>query len=297
MSNPQDVPGLAEVLAEETRLTALNDMAATAAFWSEGVPEVEVADLEYTGAAGQRQAARLYRGRLAQPAPVLLYIHGGGWVGGGIALNEPACRALAAQGDCSVLSVSYRLAPAHPFPAGLQDVLAALAFLQKTGRALGLDTDRIAIGGASAGANLAVATALSRPGVLRGMLLYYGVYDRDFDRPSFAEHDASPGITAARVREIFALYAPDAGTDPLVTPFWSPDLASLPPACLIAAECDVLRSENEAMATALTAAGVATTLHIERGVHHGFINRGRLLPAARACLTRGADFLNACVRD
>ena len=101
----------------------------------------------------------------------------------------------------------------------------------------------------------------------------------------------------ARVAEIFDLYAPDAGTDPGVTPLYAPNLSGLPPACLIAAERDVLRSENEAMAAALQQAGVKATLHIEPGVHHGFINRGRLLPAARSCLTRGADFLGRLIQD
>ncbi|MDF0603741.1 alpha/beta hydrolase [Psychromarinibacter sp. C21-152] len=292
-ANTPFAPGMAEVLAEEARLTALEDPAATAAFWAEGTPDVPVEDLSYPGAEGQPQAARLYRGAAPAPAPVLIFAHGGGWVGGSIALNEAACRALAADSGWSVLSISYRLAPAYPFPAGLEDVKAALRWLGQDGAGpLGLDPARIALGGASAGANLAMATALSIPGAAQGLLLYYGVYDRDTTRPSFAEHDASPGITTARVREIFDLYAPGAGTDPLVVPFHAPDLSVLPPACLIAAEMDVLRSENEAMAARMRAAGCDVDFHVEPGVHHGFINRGRLLPAARSCLSRGADFLN-----
>lgn len=292
-ANHSFAPGMAEVLAEEARLTALNDPEGTAAFWTEGTADVAVEDLFYVGAGGQRQAARLYRGARSAPEPVLLYLHGGGWVGGSIALNEPACRALAAESGWSVLSISYRLAPAHPYPAALEDAKAALRWLAHEGAArLGLEPGRIALGGASAGANLAMATALSMPGAAVGLLLYYGVYDRDTTRPSYAEHDASPGITTARVREIFDLYAPAAGTDPFVTPYHAPDLSFLPPACLIAAEMDVLRSENEAMAARMREAGCDIDFHVEPGVHHGFINRGRLLPAARSCLSRGAAFLN-----
>ncbi|MDF0597283.1 alpha/beta hydrolase [Psychromarinibacter halotolerans] len=290
--------GMVATLAEETRLKALDDPDATAAFWSDGAPEVAgVKDLFYPGAAGQQQAARLYRGAAGADAPVLLYLHGGGWNGGSIALNEAACRALAAESGWSVLSVSYRLAPAHPYPAGLNDAQAALGWLAENGAALGLDPGRIAIGGASAGANLALACALSRPGATIGMLLVYGVYDRDFSRESYDRYGEGPGLTKVRMTELFAMYAPDAGTDPLVVPLHSDALSALPPACLIAAELDVLADENADMAAALRGAGVDTDYHQEPGVTHGFINRGRLLPAARACLTRGADFLKRLSGD
>ncbi|WP_172296441.1 alpha/beta hydrolase [Pseudoruegeria sp. HB172150] len=290
-ANQPFAPGMTEVLTEEARLAALEDPAATAAFWGEGAAEVAgIEDMTYPGADGQAQAARLYRSG-KEFAPILLYVHGGGWVGGSIALNDPACRTLVAESGWNVFSISYRLAPRYPFPAGLNDVQAALGWLAQNANSMGLDGARIAIGGASAGANLSMAAALLQPGAFVGMLLYYGVYDRDFDNESMLRHDTDPGITRTRVQEIFQLYAPDAGTDPLVTPLHAKNLSGLPPACLIAAEIDVLRSENEAMAARLREAGINTDFHIEPGVHHGFINRGRLLPTARACLSRGADFL------
>jgi acetyl esterase len=285
-------PGMAEVLAEDARLSPLGD-AAAATFWAEGARHVaDIRDLTFEGAAGQAQAARLYRSREGR-TPVLLYIHGGGWSGGSIALNERAARELAAESGWSVVSISYRLAPAHPYPAGLDDCRAALAWLRREGPALDLDTDRIAIGGASAGANLAMATALAeKQQGLAKLLLFYGVFGADFSTPSYERFAAGPGLTRERMQHLFSLYDPQGQRDrePLITPLLA-DLAGLPPTMLIAAECDVLCSDSERMADALTRAGVETSLHIEPGVTHGFINRGRLLPAATAALHRAAGFL------
>lgn len=285
-------PGMAEVLAEDARLSPLGDTA-SATFWAEGARHVaDIRDLTFEGAAGQLQSARLYRSRTGR-TPVLLYIHGGGWSGGSIALNERAARELAAESGWSVVSISYRLAPAHPYPAGLDDCRAALAWLRREGPALDLDTDRIAIGGASAGANLAMATALAeKKRGFAGLLLFYGVFGADFSTPSYERFAAGPGLTRERMQHLFSLYDPQGQRDrePLITPLLA-DLAGLPPTMLIAAECDVLCSDSERMADALTRAGVETSLHIEPGVTHGFINRGRLLPAATAALHRAAGFL------
>ncbi len=268
--------GIAEVIA-------LGDFPSpedAAAYWNEGVPEAPFEDLTYTGGAGQPQRARLYRGG---GAGTLLYIHGGGWAGGSIELHQPSAAGMALQSGWDVLSISYRLAPAHPFPAGLEDCRAALDFLVAKG-------GKIAIGGASAGANLAVATALSTDVPLAGMVLFYGVYGDDFETESYRRHEAGPGLTRARMQELFAMYDPGQSRDPLIAPLKA-DLQGLPPALLIAAEVDVLLSENEAMGEALQNAGVPTTWHVEPGVTHGFINRGRLVPAAEACITRAAHFL------
>lgn len=263
-----------------------------AVFWSEGAPAVPTLDLTYPGAAGQAQAVRFYRGR--KPGPVLLYIHGGGWVGGSIAVNEPAVRALVAESGWSAVSVSYRLAPAHPFPAGLDDVRAAFRWLVAAAPALGLDAGRIAIGGASAGANLAAAAALAgETGDFAGLVLFYGLFGADTDTPSYRSHADAPVLTRDRVEEILALYDP-AGLrrrEPLIAPLLAPSVAGLPPAFLVAAEYDVLADDSRRMAARLTAEGVRATLVEIAGVTHGFINRGRLVPSARQALTRAADFL------
>lgn len=285
--------GMVEAITAQDRLKPLGE-AATAEFWCEGAPDVaQVEDLTYVGAAGQEQAARLYRGRLDATAPVLLFIHGGGWTGGSIALHEPASRALAAQSGCAVLSISYRLSPAHPYPAGLDDCCAAASWLALHGPDLGLDPTRVIIGGASAGANLALSAALRLPNHFIGTLLFYGVFGQSFDTESYRTHAEGPGLTKARMQDLFAMYDPEKKrlNDPLVAPL-NADLSSLPPSCLIAAGIDVLRSENEAMADRLDALGLLKTYHLEPGVTHGFINRGRLVPAAQDCLSLGASFLS-----
>lgn len=262
-------------------------------FWAEGAREVEVADITFPGGAGQAQKMRLYRGG-DSTAPTLLYIHGGGWVGGSIGLNEWCARAIAGGAPCNVVSVSYRLAPAHPYPAALEDCKAAAAWLRATGASLGLNTRTIGLGGASAGGNLALATALAcAPGTFAGLVLFYPVAGADFSTPSYVRYAHGPGLTRQRMLEIFDLYDPDGrrSHDPLIVPNLAANLDRLPPVCLIAAEHDVLRDDSVALAAALEAAGVATDFHIEPGVTHGFINRGRLVPSANHSLARAAGFV------
>lgn len=283
-------PGMADCLAQEDRFA---DDAEAAAFWAEGAPDVPTEDLSYPGAAGQPQPLRLYRGALPAPAPTLVYIHGGGWTGGSIALNESACRTLAAGSGWTVASLSYRLAPVHPYPAGLDDCRAGLSVLRDRAAALGLGAGRMALGGASAGANLALAAALAEDrAALAGLLLIYGVFGDDLDTHTYRTYAEAPGLTRARMGELFDLYDPDRRRhdDPLVAPLHA-DLAGLPPCCLIAAEHDVLRADSEILADRLRAAGVPATLHTEPGVTHGFINRARLVPAAAASLARAVRFL------
>ncbi|HEY8594216.1 MAG TPA: alpha/beta hydrolase [Devosiaceae bacterium] len=265
-----------------------------ATYWAQGAPLIPVEDLAYTGGGGQRQAARLYRGDRSGPAPVLLYIHGGGWVGGSIALNEPAVRSLVAESGWSVLSVSYRLAPHDPYPAGLQDCRAALEWLDLNGPAFGLDSSRIAIGGASAGANLAVATSLAEPvRPLVGMILFYGVFGASLDTPSYKTYADGHGLTRARMAALFEQYDPENRRfhDPLIAPLLADDLSALSPALLVAAQMDVLADDSRAFAARMQARGGRAVLLEVEGVTHGFINRGRLVPAARTALTRAARFL------
>lgn len=268
---------LAEGVAEAQAVNAgfLSDTEA-ATFWAEGIPEGDEQDLTYPGGDGTPRAARLYKGG---SAGTLLYIHGGGWTGGSIALNHRACRLLARTSGWDVVSIAYRLAPGHPFPAGLDDCRAALRWLRP-------QAGRIAIGGASAGGNLALATALADGA--DALLLFYPVTGADFDTDSYRQYAEGFGLTRARMAELFDLYDPT-GThraDPLLTPLNS-DLTGLPTTHIIAAECDVLADDSRALAAKMPQA----SLHIEPGVTHGFINRGRLIPAADRCLSQAAHFL------
>lgn len=262
-------------------------------FWSEGAAEVDVEDLTYPGGAGQTQNIRIYRGGNAA-APTLLYIHGGGWVSGSINMNDWCARGIAKNAGCNVVSISYRFAPAHPYPAALEDCQAAAKWLCEIGASLGLNTQTVAIGGASAGGNLAIATALAcSPGTFAGMVLFYPVAGADFSTPSYLRYEGGPGLTRQRMQELFDLYDPDGRrtSDPLVTPQLADNLNQLPPGCLIAAEHDVLLDDSVNLATALRAAGVSTEFHTEPGVTHGFINRGRLVPSANHSIARAARFV------
>lgn len=280
----EEVHRINETFADETE---------AAAYWEVGAQDVHsTEDLTYPGAAGQEQRFRLYRAHDGE-APLLVFIHGGGWVGGSIEMNERASRCLANAG-WHVASLSYRLAPAHPFPAGLEDCIAAVRHLQSADIP-GLDTSRMAIGGASAGANLSLAAAMELPrDTFRALVLYYGVYGNTTDTETHELYKNGPGITRARVDEVYGLYDPTGAyrNDPRLAPLLG-DLTGLPPVLNIAAEIDVLRSENEALVEALQAAGVETKAWTEPGVTHGFINRGRLVPAADAALQRSADWLAA----
>lgn len=263
-----------------------------ALFWSEGAPEVPFEDTTYPGAMGQPQRARLYRGD--PDAPVLLYIHGGGWCGGSIELNDPATRGMVHESGWNILSISYRLAPEHPYPAGLNDCLAAIRWLRAESGALGLREEPIALGGASAGANLAMAAGLELdPTEVSGLILFYGVFGHDVNTDSYRTYRNGPGLTQERMIEIFSLYDPEhlRGGDPLIAPLNAKSLTGLPPACLIAAEHDVLLDDSRRMAKRLTEAGVDVEFYVEPGVTHGFINRGRLVPSARQSVGRAAAFL------
>lgn len=258
-----------------------------AAYWAKGADWVPTEDRTYKGAAGQEQAARLYRG--GGRGPVVLYVHGGGWAGGSIALNERACQVLARDAGCDVVSVSYRLAPAHPYPAGLEDCRAALAAFRTAfpGRAF-------ALAGASAGANLALALALDEEAA--GLVLFYGVYGNDLTTGSYTSFATGYGFTRDRMAELFQLYDPEGwrDSDPRICPLRAGDdqLRRLPPACLVAAGLDVLRDDTLALARRLAALDAPHLLEVEPGVTHGFINRGRHVPAADACLSRAARFLS-----
>jgi acetyl esterase len=245
----------------------------------------EVVERMVPGAAGQI-AARFYLSDSMRPPPVLVYFFGGGWVLGSLDAVDPVCRRLANAASCSVVSVAYRRAPEHPFPAGLEDCYAATRWLADHGRDLGLDPSSLAVGGASAGGNLAAAVALlarERDGPeFAFQLLVYPLLDRramsashheQVDRPFFATEDAA---------WCWAHYLadPDDGENPLASPLRAPDLGGLPPALVISAELDPLRDEGELYAGRLREAGVPAELVRFDGMIHGFFALSGTLDAA-----------------
>lgn len=231
---------------------------------------------------------RLYDARPdAGPRPVLVWFHGGGWVGGSVDLEDRACRELALTSGCAILSVDYVLAPENRFPKPLEDCTAALRWVHEAGHTLGLDGNRIAAGGASAGANLALAAALALrdagENLLRFVLLHYGVFARRTDSPSHLAFGGGEYMLTSQAMEAFwdfYLEHPGQSRDPRVS-LLDADLHGLPQVYLTAAGLDPLRDDAIDLAERLVAAGIDTTLRLFPGVVHGFHLMVNDLAAAR----------------
>jgi acetyl esterase len=246
---------------------------------------------------------RFYRSPGSVPLPVLLYLHGGGWTLGTLDGVDLLCRELRTRVECHVVSVDYRLAPEHPFPAGLEDCLSTLDWLHANETALGVDPARIAIGGDSAGGNLSIATCLAAQASGRPMpayqLLIYPATDFDSGRASWSEHADAPVLTAADARWFMSLYAPDHAdhANPLVSPIQAASLAALPPTHVITAEVDVLRDDGEAFADRLRADGVATTQTRYPGVFHGFFTEVGVFRRTTEAITEAARLLRSALAE
>lgn len=218
----------------------------------------------------------------------LLHVHGGGWAFCSPTTHEDAARRLALACACPVLTFDYRLAPEHPYPAGLDDVIAAWRARDPS--------RRWSICGDSAGANLAMAAMLR---LIAGgeelpaqALLFYGVYGADFTTESYEQHAAGPGLTRAKMQRYWDWYAPvDGRDDPFVAPLFARDeaLAHLPPLYLNAAALDPLRSESEQMVARLHAIGRDDPFDPVEGVVHGFMQMGSALPEARQAFVRAGE--------
>ncbi|MBP0466045.1 alpha/beta hydrolase [Roseomonas sp. PWR1] len=243
---------------------------------------------------GRRLACRVHKPRTDGPLPVMVYIHGGGWVWGSIDTHDHIMRAYAAAAGCAVVGPDYALAPEAPFPQALEECAAVVRWVALHGAEWGLDPSRIVVGGDSAGGNLAIATALllreTDPGLaLRGLLLNYGVFDSRLDTASYAEFATGHTLTREKMDFYWRCYAPrDADRlHPLAAPLRA-DLAGLPPCLLHVAELDVLAAENHAMADRLRAAGVDVEATTFPGVLHGFLRAiGHVKASDRAVAEAG----------
>lgn len=241
---------------------------------------------------GRTLPARLYRPEAAGPAhlPTLLYFHGGGWVLGDLDTHDSICRRLSHGSGCAVLSLGYRLAPEHPFPAAVEDAVDAVGWLAAHGHALGLDPGRIAVGGDSAGGNLAAAAALALRGregpTPRFQLLIYPALDFTMSLPSHAAFGRGYLLDTGFQRWCHDRYLGGADrTDWRVSPLLADDVAGAPPAFVLTASHDPLRDEGEAYAARLVEAGVPVTLHRVPGQVHAFMAMDRVMrvvaPTAR----------------
>jgi acetyl esterase len=237
------------------------------------------------------------------PRPVLVYFHGGGWVIGDLESHDATVRALAAASGVTVVAVDYRLAPEHPFPAAVDDCLAAVRWVADpaTAAELGIDPARMAVGGDSAGGNLAAVAAqqLRDTGPsLRFQLLVYPATDMHFSHPSIDENADGYFLTKADMVWFRGHYCPgEDWSDPRMSPLLAPDEAvrGVPPALVITAECDPLRDEGEAYATRLQAAGVDAKASRYDCVIHGFFSMGDLVPEGKAAIDEAAEALRAAL--
>ncbi|MBK1615838.1 hypothetical protein CKO44_20500 [Rubrivivax gelatinosus] len=253
-----------------------------------------------TGLAGHGSLRlRLYRPDNNTPLPALLYLHGGGWVFFSLDTHDRLMRELAQRAGRVVIGVDYALSPEARFPVALEQTVAAWRWVQAQAAVLGLDGTRIALGGDSAGANLALAAALllrDRHGAAPdAMLLNYGVYSDDDDSESFSRFDG-PGYTLGRdeMRFFWRQYLGEAAGrhEPLAMPLHAA-LQGLPRACLVVAECDVLRDGSLALAERLGAAGVDVTLQRHPGATHSFLEAVSWSPTAANALEQAGAWLRA----
>jgi acetyl esterase len=222
------------------------------------------------------------------PSPALVFFHGGGWVVGSIETHDGTTRALAARSGCIVVSVDYRVAPDHRFPAAIDDAWAATRWVSEHADELGIDPARLAVGGDSSGGNLAAAVArrardAGLPIALQ--LLIYPVTDHNFDTGSYDEFSEGYSLTREGMRWYWSQYLGDAdGSDPDASPMRAADLTGLAPAFVASAGFDPLRDEGEAYARRLEDAGVPTTLVRYDGMIHGFLRMPAIIDRAADAL-------------
>ena len=225
--------------------------------------------------------ARFYRAtKDKKPCPLLVYFHGGGFMLGTLALYDTTCRRLAAQANCAVLSVHYRLAPETQFPGAVLDAYAATHWASDHAGLLNIDASKIAVGGDSAGGNLAAVVAQmaqdSQEFKLALQVLIYPMTDQSRDYPSYQRNAKGYMLTTAALHWFMDNYIPDLEDrkSPMASPMLRESLSGLPPALIISAEFDPLVDENEAYAERLKAAGVETDYECFAGMIHPFFTLG-----------------------
>jgi acetyl esterase len=277
-------PPLQELPIAEARKISLADF---------GGPQEPMARVEDRAVPGPAQPipVRVYRPVLADNLPVLIYFHGGGFVLCNLDSHDRECRRLAKASGCVVIAVDYRLAPEHPFPAAVDDAYAATRYVAEHAGEFGVDASRIAVGGDSAGGNLATVVALMArerggPALRFQLLIYPGTDWTDDSSPSRQNYGKDHFLTAEMMDWFTALYLPRAEDrrSPYASPIFAEDLRGLPPAMIITAECDPIRDQGEAYARKLQAAGVAVVAKRYDGMIHPFVSLSGIIDAGGVAL-------------
>lgn len=254
------------------------------------IPPVSITDLEVDDALAEDVPVRVYTPAGARG--VIIYLHGGAFFSGSLDTHDHLARALARESGHTVVAVDYRLAPEHPYPAGLEDAATALRWAVDSDLARG---GSVAVAGDSSGATFAAVLAAEHPEVITHQILYYPSLDLDFDLdrwPSLAENATGYGLEYAGLAPFNSFYLAAADpADPRVSPINRENLSGLPRALVITAQFDPLRDEGEAYAHRLAAAGVPVTLHRYLDANHGFVANFSLLPEFAAVFRETGEFL------
>jgi acetyl esterase len=283
------VPGIGELPPVEAR--AVQDEAAATVFGP--VPDVEAEDRTLPGPAGPIPV-RVYRPG-GEPTPLLLYFHGGGWVLGSLNTHHGVCATLAQLSGCVVCSVDYRLAPEHRFPAAVDDAWATVTWSSEHAEELGAVPGALALGGDSAGGNLAAICALRArdAGIpIALQLLVYPVTDADLDTSTYREFADGYWLTRYSMKWFWDHYLPDGDRlVPDASPLRAADVGGTAPALVITAEFDPLRDEGDAYARRLEEAGVPVTLTRYDGMIHGFFRMPGVIDRANDALAEAAAAL------
>lgn len=290
-------PPLYTLSIEEARTA---DLAAIQAAAGTGEPVHEVVDRRVPGPPGPGGdlPVRIYRpSGVGEPMPTVVYCFGGGWTLGSIETSDEICRNLANLVPCQVITVGYRLAPEHKFPAAVHDCYAATSWIADNAGELGADPHRMAVAGDSSGGNLAAAVTLlarDRGGpALAAQVLVYPNTDYRGDTESTRENDDPALFNRRSVAWYWGHYLanPEDGRDPLASPLLAEDLSGLPPALVITAEYDPLRDEGEHYAQRLRQAGVPVVATRYDGMVHGFFAMPGILDDGRRARAQVATYL------
>jgi acetyl esterase len=296
--NALNLPPYCETTPEQARRAVVVGSASLAP----GEPVEQVTDRRVSGPAGEIPV-RVYRPTGQRPRSVLMYFHGGGWVICNLDTHDAISRRLANATGCVVVSVDYRLAPEHKFPAGLGDCYAATVWAAESAAELGADDPRVSVSGDSAGANLATGVAMmarirARP-ALAFQLLVYPVTDCRFDTASYNDNADGYLLTREAMQWFWQHYLEDEAQadNPHASPLRAKNLSGLPPAHVITAEYDPLRDEGEAYAARLRDAGVPVTLIRYDGMIHDFFRRFAALDDGARAIEEAAAAMRTVLEE
>jgi len=282
-----DADPIGSVPVEEMRAAAPAQMAELFRMGMVSTPVAAVEDRFIPGPAGDLPV-RVFTPEGQGPFPAIVFFHGGGWVLGDLDTHDSMCRMLCAGARCVVVSVGYRLAPEHPFPAATDDALAATRWVGEHAAEIGGDPARIAVAGDSAGGNLSAVTALrirdeGGPKLGGQLLIYPGLGHPASPTPSYIENAEGYGMTREAASWFYEQYLPGGSqaSHPHAVPLYAADLGGLPPALIVTAEYDVLRDEGELYVERLRAAGVPARLSCYDGMNHRFAEMIGILHQAK----------------